>query len=233
MRRAEVESKRRVIAEVLLETSSQFGEFSQDLIIPLDYFLFDKLHKRASIYPPALYSYVKTVHLQPCAREQGEQPRRFQGGRHHPRRAGLLQRGGWDRPHSRREAEGEGVRQAPRAPQPHDAGGEAGPRVDGYAGRVGFSVFKDEAVSKVKRLKQKAEPPDELLHPKNLLRLEEGAVAAKTGPLIRILAEENGFDSYSRREKTLGEVYSTARIVTIRKEKGEAVVAEGRGRGRR
>ena len=44
----------------LRDLASQNGEFSQDLIIPLDYFLFDKLHKRAMIYPPALYSYIKT-----------------------------------------------------------------------------------------------------------------------------------------------------------------------------
>ncbi len=60
IRKAEVESKKRVLAEEILEMGSQQGEFAQDLLLPLDYFLFDKLHKRALIYPPALYSYVRT-----------------------------------------------------------------------------------------------------------------------------------------------------------------------------
>ena len=60
IRKAEVESKKRVLAEEILEIGSQHGEFAQDLRIPLDYFLFDKLHKRALIYPPALYSYART-----------------------------------------------------------------------------------------------------------------------------------------------------------------------------
>ena len=70
-REAEVESKKRVIAEAIYELSSQNGEFSQDLIIPLDYFLFDKLHKRAMIYPPVLYSYIKTYTCPSAPREQG------------------------------------------------------------------------------------------------------------------------------------------------------------------
>ena len=78
-RQAEVESKKRVIAEAIYELSSQNGEFSQDLIIPLDYFLFDKLHKRAMIYPPVLYSYIKTYTCPSAPQNQGEQPRRLQG----------------------------------------------------------------------------------------------------------------------------------------------------------
>ena len=87
--------------------------------------------------------------------------------------------------------------------------------VHGYAGRVRLSVVKDEALSKAKRMQQKLEPPPELVHPKNLLRLEEGFVVSKTAELIQRLAEENGFETYSHETKSLGEVYSTAKTVTI------------------
>ena len=56
----EHEYKKRVIVEALLDLASDYGEFSSRLVVPYDYFLFDKLHRRAAIYPPALYSYVHT-----------------------------------------------------------------------------------------------------------------------------------------------------------------------------
>ena len=46
--------------------------------------------------------------------------------------------------------------------------------VHGFAGRVGPSVFKNEALSKLKRMREKVEPPEELQHPRRLLKLDEG-----------------------------------------------------------
>ncbi|MFN3622393.1 MAG: nucleotidyltransferase family protein [Nitrososphaerales archaeon] len=60
LRRVEVLYKKRVILEALKCLASTYGELSTILQIEPEYFLFDKLKKRAAIYPPALYSYVKT-----------------------------------------------------------------------------------------------------------------------------------------------------------------------------
>jgi tRNA A-37 threonylcarbamoyl transferase component Bud32/predicted nucleotidyltransferase len=214
VREAEVESKKRIIAESLYEISSQYGEFAQDLTIPLDYFLFDKLHKRALIYPPALYSYIKTYTCESASENRASTLEGFD------RAARLLAEQGFlevddgsvkiaseklrGRAFARQLAllnlTTRGVRQY---------------AVHGYAGRVGLSVVKDEALSKAKRMQQKLEPPPEMLHPKSLLRLDEGFVVGRTSELIQRLAEDNGFEKYNHETKSLGEVYSTARIVTI------------------
>ena len=67
LRSVEVEYKKRVIAEELIEIQSDYGDFSSNLIIPYEYFLFDKLHKRALVYPHAIYSY---DHTYTCAQRK-------------------------------------------------------------------------------------------------------------------------------------------------------------------
>lgn len=213
-RQAEVETKKRVIAETIHELSSWNGEFSQDLLIPLDYFLFDKLHKRASIYPPVLYSYIKTYTCPSAPQNRASSLDGFREA------AKLLASQGFF------EMRGDGVSLVSEKLR-----GDAFPKllalfnltargvrqyaVHGFAGRVGPSVVKDEAVSKVKRMQQKIESPPELAQPKELLRLEEGVVVAKTADLVQALAQKEGFSSYSHKTKSLGDVYSTAKLVTI------------------
>jgi len=215
VREAEVESKKRIIAEALYEISSQYGEFAQDLTIPLDYFLFDKLHKRAMIYPPALYSYIKTYTCDKAAENRASTLEGFDKAARLLAEQGFFEvRDGNVKIVSEKlrgksfakllalfNLTSRGVRQY---------------AVHGYAGRVGFSVVKDEALSKAKRMQQKLEPPPEMVHPKSLLRLDEGFVVGKTSELVQRLAEDNGFQNYDTDTKSLGELYSTARIVTIK-----------------
>ncbi len=215
VREAEVEGKRRVIAEALLETSNAYGEFSQDLVIPLDYFLFDKLHKRATIYPPALYSYVRTY---TCALAPENLASSLDGFHEATKKLALqgfikVEDGSVrivsERLRSKTFAKllalfnltSRGVRQY---------------AVHGYAGWVGLNVVKDEAMSKVRRMQQKYEPPPELTQPKDLLKLDEGFVVGGTSDAIQRLADDHGFEEYSYKRKSLGEVYSTARIVTLK-----------------
>ena len=213
-RHAEIESKKRVIAEAIYELSSQHGEFSQDLLVPLDYFLFDKLHKRAMIYPPVLYSYARTYTGPSAPQNRASSIDGFREA------AKLLEPQGFF------ELEGDNVRLASEKLKGKSFArllalfnltkrGVRQYAVHGYAGRVGFSVVKDEALSKVKRMQQRVEPPVELLRPKELLALEEGLVMAKTADLIQALAAEAGFTTYTHQSRSLGEVYSTAKLITI------------------
>ncbi|MEK0325311.1 MAG: nucleotidyltransferase domain-containing protein, partial [Nitrosopumilus sp.] len=57
---AESVYKGRVMEEAINQLLISYGEFCFDLRIPLEFFLYEKLRKRAAVYPPALYSYVKT-----------------------------------------------------------------------------------------------------------------------------------------------------------------------------
>jgi len=223
IRKAEVESKKRVLAEEILEIESLYGEFAQDLIIPLEYFLFNKLHKRAIIYPPALYSYIKTYTCPSGDENKAFTLEGFAEAALSLQSSGILRfesKGG--APHVRISGEGlksrafasilslfnlttRGVRQY---------------AVHGYAGRVGFNVFKDEALSKVKRMQEKADPPEELEEPKRLIGLQEGMMLPKTEQMVQRLATLSGFAAYTKREKSLGEIYSTAKLLTLRGDAG-------------
>jgi tRNA A-37 threonylcarbamoyl transferase component Bud32/predicted nucleotidyltransferase len=219
IRKAEVESKKRVLAEEILEIESLYGEFSQDLVIPLEYFLFNKLHKRAIVYPPALYSYIKTYTCPSGEENKAFSLEGFAEATISLQASGILKfetREGV--PQIRISGEGlksrafasilslfnlttRGVRQY---------------AVHGYAGRVGFNVFKDEALSKVKRMQVKADPPEELQEPKRLIGLEEGVMLPRTEQMVQRLATLSGFAAYTKREKSLGEIYSTAKLLTLR-----------------
>jgi tRNA A-37 threonylcarbamoyl transferase component Bud32/predicted nucleotidyltransferase len=224
IRKAEVESKRRVLAEEILEIESLYGEFSQDLVIPLEYFLFNKLHKRAIVYPPALYSYVKTYTCPSGDENKAFSLEGFAEAALSLQSEGILRfESNSGTPHVRLSGEGlksrafastlslfnlttRGVRQY---------------AVHGYAGRVGFNVFKDEALSKVKRMQEKADPPEELEEPKRLIGLQEGMVVPKTDQMVQRLAAQSGLGAYTKREKSLGEIYSTAKLLTLRGASGK------------
>jgi predicted nucleotidyltransferase len=56
----EVAFKKKVILEGIADACAEYGEFVSEIVFPLSYFLFEKLRKRAAIYPPVVYSYSKT-----------------------------------------------------------------------------------------------------------------------------------------------------------------------------
>ncbi|HUK75804.1 MAG TPA: hypothetical protein VLU99_08425 [Nitrososphaerales archaeon] len=219
IRKAEVESKRRVIAEEILEIESLYGEFAQDLVIPLEYFLFNKLHKRAMVYPPALYSYIKTYTCPSGEENKAFTLEGFAEAALSLQSSGILRfesKGGT--PHVR--ISGEGLRSRAFASILSlfnlTTRGVRQYAVHGYAGRVGFNVFKDEALSKVKRMQEKADPPKELEEPKRLIGLQEGLILPKTEQMVQRLATLSGFAAYTKKEKSLGEIYSTAKLLMLR-----------------
>ncbi len=60
LREAEQSIKRRVVLEAIEELLERYDVFAQQMLIPSSYFLFEKLKKRAFVYPPVIYSYAKT-----------------------------------------------------------------------------------------------------------------------------------------------------------------------------
>jgi len=218
LRKAEVESKKRVLAEEILEIESLYGEFAQDLVVPLEYFLFNKLHKRALVYPPALYSYIKTYTCPSGDENKAFTLEGFAEAALSLQASGIIRfesKGGV--PHVRISGEGLKSRQFASILSLFNltTRGVRQYAVHGYAGRVGFNVFKDEALSKVKRLQERADPPEELQEPKRLIGLEEGVALPKTEQMVQRLATLSGMVAYTRREKSLGEIYATARLLTL------------------
>ena len=213
-RSVELEFKKRVLVEALLELSSDYAEFGKHLVVPYDYFLFDKLHTRAAVYPPALYSY---VHTYTCPR--GEENRAISTKGFAEAAASLEPRGFL-------KALPEGVKINPDRMK-----GDAFTRVQslfsltvrgvtqyaahGYAGRVGPSVFSKEALSKLRRMRESPPPFAPLEKPRSLLKLQEGIVIPDASLLTKELSRLLGFERYSTTEKDIGEPYSTTRVLTF------------------
>ncbi len=227
LRTAEVESKKRVLAEEILELGSQHGEFAQDLVIPLEYFLFNKLHKRALIYPPALYSYVRTYTCPSRDENKAFTLEGFAEAALSLQTSGILRLEAQEGKEGNVRILGEGLRSRSFASLLSlfnlTTRGMRQYAVHGYAGRVGLNTFKDEALSKVKRMQEKVDPPLEFEEPKRLMGLDEGFVLPKTEQMIERLATLSGLVAYTRRDKSLGEIYSTARLVTLKSGTGKEV----------
>ncbi len=213
-RRVEFEYKKRVLVEALLELSSDYGDFGRHLVVPYEYFLFDKLHTRAAIYPPALYSY---VHTYTCP--LGEENKAISIGGFVSAADSLQSRG------LLLAVQG-GVKMTPEKLKADaftrvqsmfsvTARGVTQYAIHGYAGRVGPSVFSREALSKLRRMRENPPPFAPLERPRSLLRLEEGAVIPDASLLVEELARLLGFERYSTKEKDIGEPYSTTRVLTF------------------
>lgn len=216
-KKVEIEYKKRVLTEALLELSSDYGDFSKHLIIPYDYFLFDKLKKRSAVYPPAVYSYVQTYTC-PLASEnrafsvdgfkvaaEALAPRGFltvetSSVRLHPER---LRGDAFTKVQQIFNLTTRGVTQY---------------AVHGYAGRVGLSVFRSEAESKLKRMREKPEPLPELERPRGLLSLEEGTIISDASRLQSELARKVGLSDFHVQDKLIGDPYSTTRVLMFRGE---------------
>jgi tRNA A-37 threonylcarbamoyl transferase component Bud32/predicted nucleotidyltransferase len=214
-RDVEVEYKKRVIAEALIEIESDYGEFSPNLIIPLEYFLFDKLKKRALVYPPALYSYARTYGCEEKKDNLAFALKGFRLAAEELRAKGIL------------DAHAESVRVVSGKLQANALSklvsmfslttrGATQYAVHGFAGRVSFSVFKTEALSKLKRMREKIEPPMELDRPRKLLRLEEGVVFDDASKMTEELARMAGFEgAYRHKVMNKGEIYTTTSLLEL------------------
>jgi len=214
-RTVELAYKKRVLVESLLELSSDYGEFGRHLLVPYEYFLFDKLHKRAAIYPPALYSYVNTYTCRLGEENKALSVEGFAAAAQSLQPVGLI----YTSP--------EGVRIVPEKLKGDaftrfesmfslTARGVTQYAVHGYAGRVGPAVFSREALSKLRRMRESPAPYAPLEVPRSLLRLAEGAVIPDASLLVEEIAKLLGFETYSTREKDIGEPYSTTRVLTLK-----------------
>ena len=214
-RQSEVEFKKRVLVEALLELSSDYGDFARHVQVPYEYFLFDKLHTRAAVYPPALYSY---VHTYTCP--LGEENKSMSVGGFEAAAEAL-------RPRGFLKTTPDGVRLDPEKMKGDaftrfqslfsvTARGVTQYAVHGYAGRVGPSVFSREALSKLRRMRESPPPFLPLEKPRSVLRLEQGIVVPDASLLTAELARLLGFETYSTTEKDIGEPYSTTRVLRLR-----------------
>ncbi|MCP8322517.1 MAG: hypothetical protein H3Z52_16495, partial [archaeon] len=170
----EIKLKRRVTFEILNEVALTYGNLSTEFIMPIKYILFEKLKKRASLYPVALYSYVKT-YTDALGKENLSATLR---GFLTPLRE--MESYGWisllDEEYLRIKDEYFKLRKNGKikAALSHTKRGVVSYAVHGYAGRVGLNVIKREVLSKIGRSKEINNVPEEMEHSKNLWRIDEG-----------------------------------------------------------
>lgn len=218
----EIEFKRRVILEGLSEAYADYSDFASEIIFPLSYFLFEKLRKRATIYPPVVYSYSKTYGddlllenlefalrgLRSAAKELARDslieydekndniivaPNQFH--------AGLISRIGIAASYTNKS-----IRQY---------------AVHGYAGRVTPKVVGKEVLSKISRSRRSGRLPEYIQNPKISWSISKGTLFTNSHDWLTDLLKHLGLDRENCKisHKSLGEFYNSAGFYTIQDDK--------------
>jgi len=214
-RSVEFEYKKRVLAEELIEIQSEYGGFSSNLILPYEYFLFDKLHKRVSVFPEATYAIASTY---TCASKKENLEFTVRGFRE---AAGSLASSGVI------VSDDQSVRIVP-GEVPTDIlskivtllspakEGTTQPTGKGYDILTGTGVVGTEVrAGKIGR-RGAVKSPVELDRPKKLLRLEEGIVFDDASKINEELARMSGFHgAYTFKQRKRGQVYTSTQLLEI------------------
>jgi Kae1-associated kinase Bud32 len=211
---AEVLFKRRVVLEALEEIEASIGQFAQEILIPAEYFLFDKLKKRAAIYPPALYSYSKTYGVEHGSRNTEVACEGFIEVLKQIEQEGLITLNRGTVQLKDYEPKHWVTRLTEMATYTRRSLAQYA--VHGYAGRVGLSIVRREVSSKISRSRKGFEVPDVIKHPRRLWRLQEGLLIIDEDDWFGKLIEHMGIARCKEVVKNgLGEVYSVTKVYCI------------------
>jgi tRNA A-37 threonylcarbamoyl transferase component Bud32/predicted nucleotidyltransferase len=207
--------KRRVLLETLYEITSDLGEFSKEIIIPVEYFLFNKLKKRAAIYPPVLYSYSKTYNGKIGVKNTRLSCNGFLKAISEMEKDGLITYKNRtvqikDISSKRWIASISKVAQFTRRGLTQYA-------VHGYAGRVGFNTIGKEIRSKISRTRKGYEVPEIIKNPRSLWKLQEGLLIIEGDKWLEVLQDHLRIKNYKGiSKKGKGEIYAVSKIYSIK-----------------
>jgi tRNA A-37 threonylcarbamoyl transferase component Bud32 len=217
LKELEIAYKKRVVVEGLSRAYAEYEQFASEIIFPLSYFLFDKLKRRAAIYPPVVYSYSRTYSDELCSGNlsssldgfkaaalelQREKIVSFDEGRNEIKISPNIFHGGlYARIGAAASFTSKSLRQY---------------AIHGYAGRVNPNVVGREVISKISRSRKSGKLPEKIRNPKKEWSLPEGELFISSEDWLQDLAEMLGLgESYKVTEKSLGEVYTTAGFYTF------------------
>lgn len=214
LRSIEVTYKKRVILEALRDLALTYSELSTILLIEPEYFLFDKLKKRAAIYPPAHYSYIKTYGGPYGARNLEATLEGFREALEEMGEEGLI-----TLIDGKARVKRSGIRVNQMAKilsiLTYATRGITQYAVHSYAGRVGLDVIGKEVFSKLSRSRSLGEAPELLRNPTEALTVSEGRLVVECDDWVKDATQYFGFDSAETRFKGLGEFYSTTQLLEI------------------
>ena len=170
----EVEYKKRIMIEMLMEFNGKYQPLVGAIRLPLKYFLFEKLRRRALFYPPALYSYSRTY-------SEPNRTRNLEFTLNGFRKAAIeLAKENNSINFSENKLWIVDIKTFNKI-------GKLGAVVEEtrrditsyathlYAGRVGLNIILDELKSKIKR-QMKLEPLEDLKHTSKYLEIPEGSL---------------------------------------------------------
>jgi len=209
----EVEYKKRIMAEELLEIQTDYGDFSSNLIIPYEYFLFDKLHKRAVTYPEAMFSYARTYSCDQREENIEFTLRGFREAAESLVSNGIIENTGDSVKIFRGKKRADALSNLFKI-FPLERRGGIRYAFHGFANRIGYG-FNERPLSKLKMM-GKVKSMVELDRPKKLLRLEEGVIFDDETKTVEELAEIADFgDTYEYKEKKMGGFINSTQLLEI------------------
>lgn len=213
--KVETAYKRRVALEAIAELAADYGDLSRNLVVPVEYILFQKLKKRAAIYPPALYSYVKTYSGDGGKKNLTLSCMGFMKPLQEFSEDSLITLDG-----NNFRITGAATKKQLAKLQSLLAVAERGLRqyaVHGYAGRVKVGVIRKELLSKISRSRSIERIPQFLKNPKSLLLLDEGhLIMDGTQWLKHLLAKLSFSEKTSVSIRKVGGPYTLLREYTIK-----------------
>jgi tRNA A-37 threonylcarbamoyl transferase component Bud32/predicted nucleotidyltransferase len=215
LRRMELEYKRKVIAEGLTEIQSEYGGFSSSLIIPYEYFLYDRLQKRTVAYPDVTRPLADTYTSANGRRNLDFTIRGFREAAESLAIAGIV------------ESTDESVRILPGEVPTNVLSkivtllspakeGTAQSVARGHDVLAGAGVVGSRARARRRSKKGSVESPVEFRRPKKLLRLQEGVVFDDASKMVEELARMSGFHGdYAFKQRNKGAAYNATQLLEI------------------
>ncbi len=214
----EIAYKRRVILEGLEIAHAENGSFAEELEFGLPYFLFEKLRRRAAIYPPVVYSYAQTYSEKLRAANSDEALFGFREAAKQLHAEGGIEFLESENKVKIKSNKFKGKLSAKLSvTASYTARGLRQYAVHGYAGRVGLDVMGHEVASKLTRSKDHNDLPEFITWPKLFWSLPGTKLFPETSDWMLDLLNFFGMKKESTKitNTGLGEVYSSARFFTF------------------
>jgi len=213
LRNVEIEYKKRVIAEELIEIQSDYGDFSSNLILPYEYFLFDKLHKRALEYPDLIDSYARTYSGAQKEENLEFTLRGFREAAELLASLGIIEKTDDSVRILRERKKRMKALSVLYKMYPLTTRGAVQYALHSFANRAGFG-FKTKPIPKL-RATEKVVSTVELDRPNKLLRLDQGVVFDDASKVVEEIAHMSGFETYEYEEKKKGDYINSSKQLEI------------------
>ncbi len=224
LEKVEIKLKSRVIFEILDEIALTYGDLSTDFIIPIKYILFEKLKKRASLYPPALYSYVMTYSGR---LSEDNLNATLKGFLLTLKKMEMQEWISLDTEFLKIKEKYLKLRKTRKVPTKllSIKRGIMSYLAHGYAGRVNLDVVGREVLSKITRSKEVHSIPEEIERPKNLWRIDDGLLIVESNNWIYQIISYLGLGQNIKISQRREEFHEILEVYTLKDEYKEIVIA--------